>query len=51
MIKTIISIMAKNPPCIAIALAGVLALSGQIGTAFAFLAVGAVLQILWLLKR
>ena len=37
MIKTIISIVAKNPPSIAIALAGVLALTGQTGTAILFL--------------
>jgi hypothetical protein len=50
MIKTIISIVAKNPPSIAIAMAGVLALMGQVDTAVIFLAVGTLLQVLWLLK-
>jgi hypothetical protein len=50
MIKTIISIVAKNPPSIAIALAGVLALTGQTGTAILFLVVGITLQVLWILK-
>jgi hypothetical protein len=51
MIKTIISIVAKNPPSIAIALAGVLALTGQTETATLFLIVGIGLQILWLFKN
>ena len=50
MIRTIIRIVAKNPPSIAIALAGVLAIAGETGTALAFLAVGIVLQTLWLFK-
>jgi hypothetical protein len=49
--SVIVKIFAKNPPSIALALAGVLALAGQTGTAVAFLAVGIFLQALWLLKR
>jgi hypothetical protein len=50
MIKTIIEVVAKNPPSIAIALAGVLAIAGQTGTALQFLAVGIFLQVLWIFK-
>jgi hypothetical protein len=49
--SAIIKIFAKNPPSIAIALAGVLALAGQTGTAVAFLAVGIFLQVLWLILK
>jgi hypothetical protein len=48
--SAIIKIFAKNPPSIAIALAGVLMLAGQTGAGILFLAVGVVLQALWLLK-
>lgn len=44
-------IIAKNPPSIAIALAGVLALTGQEETAILFLGVGCVLQVLWIFKN
>lgn len=48
--SAIIKIFAKNPPSIAIALAGVLMLAGQTAAGILFLAVGVVLQALWLLK-
>jgi len=48
--SAVIKIFAKNPPSIAIALAGVLMFAGKTGEAILFLAVGVVLQALWLLK-
>jgi hypothetical protein len=49
MISAIIKIFASNPPSIAIAIGGVLALTGQTAVGLAFLGVGVVLQALWLL--
>jgi hypothetical protein len=49
--SAIIKIFAKNPPSIAIALAGVLILAGQTGAGILFLTAGAILQVLWLLKN
>lgn len=51
MIQAIFRIFAENPPSIAIAVAGILALVGQYGEAAAFLVAGVLLQILWLLKK
>ena len=48
--SAIIKIFAKNPPSIAIALAGVLILAGQTGVGILFLTVGVILQALWLFK-
>ncbi len=50
MIDAVIEMIAKNPPSIAIAIAGVLALTGQISLAIVFLIVGVFLQTLWLIK-
>ena len=50
MIQTVVEIIAKNPPSIAIALAGILALTGQTGMAIIFLIIGVLLQALWILK-
>jgi len=50
-LKAIIRIIAKNPPSIAIAIAGLLALAGQYGEAAVFLGAGILLQGLWLLGR
>jgi len=43
-------IIAKNPPSIAIAIAGLLTLIGRLGQAAIFLGIGIFLQVLWLLK-
>ena len=51
MVKTIIGIIAKNPPSIAIVLAGLLALSGDYSNAVVFLFVGIFLQGLWIIGR
>jgi hypothetical protein len=51
MLKAIVRIMAKNPPSIAIAVAGLLALAGQTTEAALFLIAGIFLQALWLLKE
>jgi hypothetical protein len=48
MLKAIFKIFAKNPPSIAIAIAGLLALIGQYSEAGVFLGAGVLLQILWL---
>jgi hypothetical protein len=50
MIRTIIRIIAKNPPSIAIAIAGLLTLMGRLSEAAVFLGAGIFLQALWLLK-
>jgi len=50
MIKAIIRIIAKNPPSIAIAIAGLLTLTGRLSEAFVFLVAGVFLQSLWLLR-
>lgn len=50
MIKAIVRIFAKNPPSIAIAIAGLLALAGQLNEAYAFLFAGVFMQVLWILK-
>jgi hypothetical protein len=50
-LKTIIRIIAKNPPSIAIVIAGLLALTGQYGEAEVFLVAGVFLQSLWLLRK
>jgi hypothetical protein len=51
MLKAIFRIFANNPPSIAIAIAGLLALIGQYGEAAVFLGVGVLLQTLWLAGR
>lgn len=51
MLKAIVRIMAKNPPSIAIAIAGLLALAGRSGEAIMFLFAGIFLQILWMFVR
>jgi hypothetical protein len=48
--KSIIEIIAKNPPSIAIAIAGLLTLMGRLSEAALFLGAGIFLQVLWLLK-
>lgn len=50
MIKAMIRIIAKNPPSIAIAIAGLLTLTGRLTEAAIFLTAGIFLQALWLLK-
>lgn len=49
--STIIKIIAKNPPSIALTLGGILILSGQTETGILFLISGVILQVLWLLKQ
>ncbi|MCW4004773.1 MAG: hypothetical protein NWE95_12765 [Candidatus Bathyarchaeota archaeon] len=51
MLQAIIKIFAKNPPSIAIALAGTLALLGRYSEATSFLFGGILLQVLWLFLR
>jgi len=51
MIKTIIRIMAKNPPSIAIAAAVLLALAGQSDQAYAFLVAGILMQSIWIIGK
>ena len=48
--KSIIEIVARNPASIAIAIAGILTLAGQLTEASAFLLVGILFQGLWVLK-
>jgi len=49
MIEAIVKIFAKNPPSIAIAVAGLLALAGQTNEASTFLIAGIFMQCLWIL--
>jgi hypothetical protein len=51
MLKAIFRIFANNPPSIAIAIAGLLALTGQYSEAALFLGVGVLLQGLWLIGQ
>ena len=51
MLQAIFKIFAKNPPSIAIAIAGLLALVGRDSEAAVFLGTGILLQGLWLLGR
>jgi len=51
MLKAIFRIFASNPPSIAIAIAGLLALVGQYSEAAVFLGVGILLQGLWLIGQ
>jgi hypothetical protein len=51
LIKTIVEIIAKNPPSIAIAIAGLLIMSGQSKEAYDFLYAGIFMQILWILGK
>jgi hypothetical protein len=51
LLRAIIKIIAKNPPSIAIVLAGLLALTGQCGEATLFLGAGILLQIFWLIGK
>lgn len=51
MIKTIVEIIAKNPPSIAIAIAGLLIMSGQLKEAYDFLYAGVFMQIIWILGK
>jgi hypothetical protein len=51
MIGTIIKIIAKNPPSIILAFAGILALVGQTNDAYNFLYAGIFLQVAWILMR
>jgi len=49
--KTIVKIIAKNPPSIAIAFGGVMIISGQTEAGYAFLYAGVFLQVLWLIMK
>jgi hypothetical protein len=51
LIKTIIEIIAKNPPSIAIAIAGLLIISGQSKEAYDFLYAGIFMQIVWIIGK
>jgi hypothetical protein len=51
MLQAIFKIFAKNPPSIAIAIAGLLALIGKYSEAELFLGAGILLQILWLVGK
>jgi uncharacterized membrane protein YfbV (UPF0208 family) len=51
MIEAIVKIFAKNPPSIAIAIAGLLALTGQLNEAYTFLVAGIFMQGLWILGK
>lgn len=51
MLKAILKIIAKNPPSIAIAFAGLLSLAGKLNEAVMFLIVGVFLQGLWMYLR
>jgi hypothetical protein len=51
MIQAIIKILAKNPPSIVLAFAGLLALAGHTTDAYNFLYVGVFLQIAWILMK
>jgi len=51
MIKAIVKILAKNPPSIVLAFAGILALARQTSEAYTFLYAGVFLQIMWLLMK
>ncbi len=51
MLNALIKIFASNPPSIALALAGLLALSGQLNEAYTFLSAGILMQICWILGK
>jgi len=51
LIKAIVEIIAKNPPSIAIAIAGLLIMSGQSKEAYDFLYAGIFMQIIWILGK
>jgi len=51
LIKAIVQIIAKNPPSIAIAIAGLLVASGQLKEAYDFLYAGIFMQIIWILGK
>lgn len=51
MIEAIIKVFAKNPPSIAIAVAGLLALTGQLTEAEYFLVAGIFMQVLWIVGK
>jgi len=51
MVQAIVKVLAKNPPSIAIAIAGLLALAGQYNEAYSFLLAGIFLQGLWIGAR
>lgn len=51
MIESIVRVIAKNPPSIAIAVAGLLALTGQSKEAYDFLFAGIFLQGLWIIGK
>lgn len=51
MIKAIVEIIAKNPPSIAIAIAGLLIMFGQAKEAYDFLYAGIFMQIIWILGK
>jgi hypothetical protein len=51
MLEAIFRIFADNPPSISIAIAGLLALTGQNSEAMLFLGAGILLQGLWLIIR
>jgi len=51
MIKAIVQIVARNPPSILLAYAGLLAITGQTKDAYNFLYTGIFLQIAWLVLK
>lgn len=51
MFRTLIRIIAKNPPSIVLVFAGILALAGQTKEAYDFLYAGIFMQTLWILGR
>lgn len=51
MLKVIVKILAKNPPSITLAFAGILAIAGRTNDAYNFLYAGILLQAAWILLR
>jgi hypothetical protein len=51
MIRAIVKIIAKNPPSIVLAFAGILALTRQTSDAYTFLYAGVFLQVMWILMK
>lgn len=51
MLRTLIRIIAKNPPSIVLVFAGILALAGQAKEAYDFLYAGIFMQTLWILGK
>jgi Na+/phosphate symporter len=51
MLETVVKIIARNPPSIAIAIAGLLTLAGHSSEAAIFLIAGILLQGLWILRK